>query len=132
MLKIIGCERKCQLFYFLLLEIEIWHENQIKRIIFGIKSTIFVLIRRIFENKNITPSGRNNCFSVYSRFSRHFRLPVTSDTTLSGRTRRFPITCKKPFIDISDLWPVIWSSIFNCVKKLPESWFMIQIDDLHT
>ena len=33
------------------------------------------------------------------------------------RTRRFPITCEKPFDDISNLWPVIWSSVFNYLKK---------------
>ena len=117
-LKIIGCERNCHFFHFLLLEIEIWLQNQINRIIFGIKPTIFVLIRPILENKNITSSGRYHCFSVYFRFYRYFRSPVTSETTLSARTRRFPITCKKPFDDISNLWPVIWSSVLYYLKKV--------------
>ena len=54
--------------------------------------------------------------NVWNSF-RHFRLPVTSKTNLSARTRRFPITCKKPFDDISNLWPVIWSSDLGYLKK---------------
>ena len=50
-------------------------------------------------------------------FFRNFRLPVTSETSLSACTRRFPITCKKPFDDILSLWPVIWSSDFGYLKK---------------
>ena len=79
---------------------------------FGLKFRLW--IRRILENKNITSPGRYHCFSVNSR------LPVTSDTTLSERTRLIPITWKKPFDNISNLGPVIWSSIFNYVKKLPQ------------
>ena len=50
-------------------------------------------------------------------FFRHFRLPVTSETSLSARTSRFSITCKKPFDDISNLWLVIWSSDLGYLKK---------------
>ena len=50
-------------------------------------------------------------------FFGHFRLPVRSDTTLSTRTRHFPITYRKPFGSISNLWPVKWSSVFGILKK---------------
>ena len=36
---------------------------------------------------------------------------------LEARTRRFPITCLKLFDDISNLWPVIWSSDLGYLKK---------------
>ena len=68
-LKTIGCERKCQFFHFLLREIEIWLQNQIKRIISGIKPTFFVWIQRIWKNKNLTSSGRYHCFWFTSGFS---------------------------------------------------------------
>ena len=68
-LKIIGCERKCQFFNFLLCEIEIFLQNQIERIILGITPAFFVWIRRIWENKNITSSDRYRCFSFTSGFS---------------------------------------------------------------
>ena len=45
--------------------------------IFGIKPTINVWIRCILDNKNITSSARFHCFSVYFRFFRRFRSPVT-------------------------------------------------------
>ena len=126
-LKMIGCVRKCQFFYFLLLEIEIWLQNQIKRIILGIKTTIFIWIWRIFENKNITSSGRYHCFLVYFRFFRHFRSPVTSKTTLSARPRRFPITNKKPFDDISNLWRnLVLRFVLSKKKKLPEPRSLIE------
>ena len=78
-LKMIGCERKCQFFSFFVALIEIWLQNQIKRIISGIIPTFFVWIRHIWENKNITSSGCSHCFSIYFRFSGHFRLPDTNE-----------------------------------------------------
>ena len=50
-------------------------------------------------------------------FFRHFRLPLASETSLSVRSRQFPIIYKKPFDDISNLWPVIWSSDLGNLKK---------------
>ena len=113
----IGCGRKCQFLTFLLREVENWLPNHIKLIISCIKPSFFRLDTAYLKNKNITSSGRYHWFSVYFRFFRNFLSPVTSETTLSARTRRFPITCKKPFDDISNLWPVIWSSVFNYLKK---------------
>ena len=45
-LKIIGFEKNCQFFDFLLREIEIGLQNQIKRIISGMEPTFFVWERR--------------------------------------------------------------------------------------
>ena len=105
-LETIGCGRKCKFFNFLLQKIEIWPQNQIERIILGIKPTFFVWIPRIWKNKNITSSGRYHFFKVYFRFFGHIRLPVRSQTTLSTRTRHFPITCNKSFGSMSYLWPL--------------------------
>ena len=76
-LKIIGGKRKCQFFHFSLLEIKISIQNQILRIILGIKPTFFVWIPAIGENKNITSSDPYHCFLHYFRFFGHFRLLMT-------------------------------------------------------
>ena len=44
------------------------------------------------EKWPVPSNGPPLYFSVYFRFFRHFRSPVTSETSLSARTRRFPIT----------------------------------------
>ena len=61
--------KKFQFFHFLLRQIKIWLQNQIKRIISGIKPTFFVWIQRIWKNKNLTSSGRYHCVWFTSGFS---------------------------------------------------------------
>ena len=106
-LKIIRCERKCQVFHFSLGKIEIRLQHQIKRIISGITPTFFVWIRRIWENKNITSSHRFHCFSLYFRFFGHFRLSVTFETTPSQYPIPLARSSKRVWVDISNrLWGV--------------------------
>ena len=98
-----------------------WYQNLTSESVlshhFGYKTYVLRLFTVYLRNKNIISSGCYNCISVYFRFFRHFRSPVPFETTLSARTRRFPITYKKPFDDISNLWPVIWSSVLYYLKK---------------
>ena len=90
----IGCERKCQFLTFFVALIEIWLQNQIKRIISDILPTFFVWIRHIWENKNITSSGCSHCFSVNFRFFGHFRLAEVIETPTKPKFQPLSMSSK--------------------------------------
>ena len=57
-------------------------QNQIYRIISCIIPTFYTWIRHIWENKIITSSCFNHCFSIYFRFFGHSRLPEVIETSI--------------------------------------------------
>ena len=115
-LKTIGCEIKCQFFPFLLREIEIWLQNQIKRTISGIKPTFFAWIRRISKIKIshhlaiITIFGLLPLFRVLPVIGHVWNYPQNTHQSFSYHMQ-------KKFGSISNLWPVKWSSVFGILKK---------------
>ena len=123
-LKTIGCGRKCQFFNFCCVKSKSDFRNRLNasfqvHIFRTPKNPRFSSWYGVIDKIKISSSGRYHCISVYFRLFRHFRLPVTPETTLSTRTRRFPIACKKPFDDTWNLWPVIWYSDLGNLKKAP-------------
>ena len=117
MLKMIGCERKCQFFSFFVALIEIWLQNQIKRIISGIIPTFFVWIRHIWENKNITSSVCYHCFSIYFRFFGHFWLPEVIETSTKPQFQPPSMPSKKVCVNTLSVAAVMERPDFLNGKK---------------
>ena len=86
---------------------------------FGYKTHVFRLDTAFLKQIKMSHHPLS-LFLVYFRFFGHFRLPVKSQTTLSTRTRHFPITCEKPFSSSQIFGPWSGPPFLAILKKLPE------------
>ena len=114
--------KKMPIFSFFVALIEIWVQNQIKRIISGIITTFFVWIRHIWENKNITSSGCSHGSSVNFRFFGHFRLPEMIETPTKPQFQPLSMPSKKVWANILSGAAVIERPDLHQSKKNSSLW----------
>ena len=104
----IGCGIKCQDFHVFVA----WNRNS------GIKSTIFVWIRRIWKLK-ISRHLTVITFWFTSGFSGTYGIAVMSGTTLNTSTRDFLITYKKSFGTLKSVTRKVVRRFWLSLKTVP-------------
>ena len=105
------------IFYFLLREIEIWLQKQIKRGLFRVKNLRFSSGYGYL--KKIKISHHLAFIAVFSLLSVFRTLPVIVQVSnypqYTHQTSH--TTCQKPFGSVFNLWPIKWSSVVGYLKK---------------